>query len=380
MPPISRTALLLVSVLSMLVRLFSPLNLQAMVIYEWTVGSETLESRTTTSLLRYYSVVEVDSLKVRYIRQKSGHSLYRIRAQFPDNSVNTGRILFLSLGQLQVFPTDVIRVALGENLYQELLRSRDEMANYSTRIDLGTSFDHHDWTGNHSITWSIWDRFDISIGEELNGFVALGAPESNLDFWADGTGRLGIASPLLEFAFLFPFSSGSVAIGPLPERLLVPAYGASALLRYNQWTGRIRFSDATEETINSTQSTNRSFVHSLSSALLGEKEFLTEIGNFSLTAGVGLEEFTELKRVNGALEHAGYVHRISPVIRIAYTTADENLRLSTGINDLALRSSITIRFSSTIWFEARAVNTNIFRNHKVFEHPFSLFLTPRIKF
>ena len=359
---------------------FSPAQLQATIVFEWSIVSPTLESRTTTALLRYYTVIEADSLKLRYIRRKAGRSLYQVRAQFKDNDSDSGSILFVSIGQLRIFPTDAIRIALGENLYQELLYSKNEPTNHRTRIDLGSSFDHQDWTGNHRVAWSLWDRLDVGIADEINGFVALGAPESNLDFWMDGTGRVGIATPLLEFSFLFPFSSGSVEVGPLPQRLLVPGYGASALLRYNTWTGRIRFSDATNKTVNSTSSIDRNFVHSLSSALYGEKDFQTTFGSFLLTGGIGLEEFTELKLRKGELERAGYVRRVSPITHITYTTTDENFRLSTGVTDLALRSTATVRLSSNIWLEARAVNTSFFRDHKVFEHSFAFFFTPRIKF
>ena len=348
-------------------------------IYEWNVGSEELEERLTLALLRYYSVIREDSLFTRYIRRNAGRDIYRVRAEFLEGE-EQGSVILLSLGQLRLFPATNIRIALGENLYEELLESRNAPTANRRQIDLGNSFGHQDWRGNYRVIWSIWDRIDIRITPELQGFVGLGAPESNLDFWEDGTGRIGCLSPLWEVAFLFPFSSGGISFGPLPERRLVPGYGAAASLKLNQLTARIRFSDATDDTFNRTQAIDRFFVHSLSSAISWEESFATSAGTLSVTAGLGLEEFTELEEIDSSIQHDGYVRRISPIAFLGYTSVDQNVQLRLGMNDLALRPELTVRLSSHIWIEGRAVINNLFREEKIFEHPFVLFLTPRIKF
>ncbi len=377
---IRRHSFPLLVVLLLLFSIAAPDRLKGATVYEWTIGSEHLEERITSALLRYYGVIRRDSLFTRYVRQKSGRLLYEVRAEFVDETTR-GEILLLSLGQLRLFPSENIRIALGENLYDELLASRNEPTANRRRIDLGDSFGHHDWRENYRVIWSVWERLDVRIEPELQAFVAFGAPESNLDFWGDGTGRIGCTSPLWEFALLFPFSSGGVGFGPLPERLLVPGYGASASLRFDRLTARIRFTDATEGTFNSTRAIDRSFVHSLSSGLVWEDSFGTGIGSFSLTAGVGLEEFTELEETgDGEIRHDGYVRRISPIAGLAYTTPDENLQFRLGVNDLAIRPELTVRLSSGIWIEGRAVVNTAFRDAKVFEHPFAFFLTPRLKF
>ena len=349
-------------------------------VYEWTVGSESLEAQTTAALLRYYSVIRKDSLLVRYLRQNRGGAFYTVRAEIFPNNEAPDNILLLSLGQLRLYPSEDIRIAVGEDLYEELLASRNDPTANSRQIDLGDSFGHYDWRGNYRVIWSIWDRLDVRVGNELNAFIGFGAPESNLDFWADGTGRIGAASPLWEFALLFPFSSGGIGFGPLPERLLLPAYGASAALSIDGFTARIRFSDATDETFNATRSIDRSFVHSLSASLTGKESFTTEFGSLGLTWGAGLEEFTEVRESDGELQQAGYVRRISPIIIGAYTTVDDNIRFSIGLQDLALRPALSVRLSSSIWIETRAVFNGLFRDEKIFEHPYSLFLTPRVKF
>ena len=370
--------LLLCSLLSTLL-LINATGAKGGVIYEWNVGSEQLEEQLTAALLRYYSVIRADSLFTRYIRQHAGRSIYQVRGEFVEGE-NRGDILLLSLGKLRLFPAENVRIALGDKLYDELLNSRNEPTANRRRIDLGNSFGHQDWRGEYRVIWSLWDRLDIRITPELQTFVALGAPESNLDFWLDGTGRIGCTSPLWEFSLLFPFASGGVNFGPLPERRLVPGYGASAALRFNQLTARIRFTDATESTFNSTRTIDRTFIHSLSSGLTWEDSFNPTVGSISLKAGIGLEEFTELREFGGEILNEGYVRRVSPIALIGYTSIDKNLNFQIGLNDLALRSELTLRLSSHIWIEGRAVANGLFRDEKVFEHPFAFFLTPRVKF
>lgn len=346
---------------------------------EWSLASVELHARTTSALLRYYSVIRGDSLQVRYIRQNTERFPYKIRAQVTDND-SLGRMLMISLGQIRFFSTENIRVALGDDLYDEVLKSRFAPGTVSTGIDLGDSFDHTDWTGDHHVTWSVWERLDVRIDPEINLFVGLGAPESNQNFWNDGTGRVGVAAPGWEFAALFPFASGTTGVGPLRPRLLAPGFGATGSLRYEGLEARLRFTGFQDVAEESTRKLDRLFVHSFSGELSGHLDLSPSIGMIRLTGGVSYEEFTELERRNDELVPDGQVRRLSPVIGVRYTTPDENIRLSTELYDIALRGEVSIRLTSALWFELRAVSNELLRDPKPFEHPFALFFTPMLKF
>lgn len=346
---------------------------------EWSIASVELHARTTSALLRYYTVIRGDSLQVRYIRQNTDRFPYKVRAQIADND-SLGRILMISLGQVRFFSTENIRVALGDDLYEEVLRSRSAPGTVSTGIDLGDSFDHTDWTGDHRVTWSLWERLDLRVQPELNVFVALGAPESNQDFWNDGTGRVGVAAPGWEFAAIFPFASGTTGIGPLRPRLLAPGFGATGTLRYEGLEARLRFTGFQDVAAESTRKLNRLFVHSLSGELTGHYDLSPQIGQIRLTGGLSYEEFTELERRDEELVPDGQVRRLSPVIGVRYTTPDENIRLSTELYDISLRGEISLHLTSALWFELRVVSNELLRQEKAFEHPFTLFFTPMLKF
>lgn len=370
-------------ILSILFLLFSVLpwggRAVAADVREWSLGSVELHARTTSALLRYYSVIRRDSLQVRYIRRNADRFPYKIRAQIADND-SLGRMLMISLGQIRFFTTENIRVALGDDLYEEVLRSRFAPGTVSAGVDLGESFDHTDWTGNHRVTWSLWERLDVRVDPELNLFAALGAPESNLDFWNDGTGRVGVAAPGWEFAALFPFASGAAGIGPLRPRLLAPGFGATGTLRYEGLEARLRFTGFQDVAGESTRKLDRIFVHSLSGELNGHVDLQPQIGTLRLTGGVSYEEFTELERREGTLVPDGRVRRLSPVAGVRYTTPDENIRLGMELYDISVRGEASLRLTSNLWFELRAVSTELLRDPKAFEHPFTLFFTPMLKF
>lgn len=346
---------------------------------EWNLASTELHGRTTSALLRYFTVIRADSLQVRYVRQNADRFPYKIRAQVADND-SLGQMFMISLGQLRFFSTENIRVALGDDLYEDLLRSRFAPGTVSSGVDLGDSFDHADWMGDHRITWSVWERLDVRVAPELNVFAALGAPESNLDFWADGTGRIGVAAPGWEFAALFPFAAGATSVGPLRPRLLAPGFGATGTLRYEGWEARLRFTGFQDIAEESTRKLDRLFVHSLSGELHYHYDLTPPIGTIRVTGGVSYEEYTELDVRNDELIPDGQVRRLSPVIGIRYTTPDENIRLSTELYDISVRGEIGIRLTSDLWFELRAVSNELLREPKAFEHPFTLFFTPMLKF
>lgn len=372
-----------IGILSILFLLFSfiPWGGRAVAadVREWSLGSVELHARTTSALLRYYSVIRKDSLQVRYIRRNADRFPYKIRAQIADND-SLGRMLMISLGQIRFFTTENIRIALGDDLYEEVLRSRFAPGTVSAGVDLGDSFDHTDWTGSHRVTWSLWERLDVRVDPELNVFAALGAPESNLDFWNDGTGRVGVAAPGWEFAALFPFASGATGIGPLRPRLLAPGFGATGTLRYEGLEARLRFTGFQDVAGESTRKLDRLFVHSVSGELNGHFDLKPQIGTIRLTGGVSYEEFTELERQQGALVPDGRVRRLSPVLGVRYTTPDENIRLSAELYDIAVRGEASLRLTSNLWFELRAVSNELLRDPKAFEHPFTLFFTPMLKF
>lgn len=353
--------------------------LRAYDVLEWNVDSDLLSNRTTQALLRYYTVVRGDSLQVRYVRRNASRFPYKVRAQFSDND-SLGRMLMISLGQLRLFSHKNLRIALGDDLYEELLESSKGPDVATRSVDMGSSFDHTDWLGDQTVAWSIWERLDVRVAPELNLFVGLGAPESNLNFWEDGTGRIGVASPGWEFALLFPYAAGGTAVGPLRPRLLAPGFGATGTLRYDNITARLRFTGAQDVTEESTRTMDRLFVHSISSELDYRAEFETSSGDIELKGGLGYEEFTELDRVDGELIPDGRVWRLSPVVGIRYTSPNNNLRVGTELYDLALRGEIEVKMTRNLWIEVRAVSNELLRDDKPFEHPFTLFFTPMLKF
>ncbi len=353
---------------------FSATALQASVVREWIVESQELQSRTTSALLRYYTVIEENNLQVRYVQKNATRFPYKVRAQITDND-SLGSMLLLSIGQLRLFRTENLRIALGDDLYEDLLRSRYHTGTNSRLVNLGDSFDHNDWQGNHRFVWSLWERLDVRIAPELNAFVGLGAPESNQNFWSDGTGRVGVAALGWEFALLFPFSSGSTGLGLLRPRLLAPGFGATGTITYAGLTARLRFTGLQDIAQESTRKLDRLFVHSVSSELTWDVPITTSAGSFELSGGMSYEEFTELKVADDLLAPDGQVRRLSPVLGVRYTTNDENLRLETEMYDFALRGKIGVRLTRNLWIELRAVSNEIFREDKAFEHPSTLFFT-----
>ena len=75
------------------------------------------------------------------------------------------------------------------------------------------------------------------------------------------------------------------------------------------------------------------------------------------------------------------IFRPSPIVDITWTSAQGNLQAKLGFADLTPRASFTARLNERLWLEARFTAAGLARrNDQRFEHPYYLFITPRIKF
>jgi hypothetical protein len=352
-------------------------------IREWRLTDRTLHTRTTLALQRYYMFARADSLRLRYLRNNAARNSYRLRARLGTND-SLGQLVSLSFGQITIFPASNIRIALGDDLYLALADSRvTGGADERTIVD-GDNFGHDDWENER---WAIvsLDRIDVRGGKQFGGFVAVGAPESNLSWWSDGTWRVGVATPGWEFAALLPLASGATPVGPLRSRLLAPGYGAAAMARISaftgQITGRVRFTSVGDPAFESTLIAPDYFVHTLSSQVTYSDFVESTLGIFRADIGAGYEEFAQVAAGDtGDVQTLGYLRRLSPLVDLTWTSAQQNLQAKIGYADLSPRFSIAARLTEHLWFEARLTAPGLFRETKRFEHPFYLFLTPRIKF
>jgi hypothetical protein len=343
---------------------------------EWKLVDPALQERTTGLLHRYYTIVRPDSLRLRYLRN-NGNLAYRIRARIGTGD-SLGQILSISLGQLTLYSPSSVRIAVGDDMYEELLRSRNNPLSEEHEVVEGDEFGHDDWDHDYRVIAAI-DRIDVHIGPALGAFVAAGAPESNLSWWTDGTLRVGANSPSWEVAALIPFAAGATSVGPVRERLLAPGYGATATAHVGSFTGRARFTTIDEPAFDATRVAPAIYVHTFSGELSWARGFETTIGSFRGDVGVGYEEFTQALLVGDSARTSGHVSRLSPVAQVTWVSAQRNLQAKLGLYDLALRGSFTARLTESLWVEVRAVSNDLFRPAKPFEHPFTLFITPRIK-
>jgi hypothetical protein len=348
-------------------------------VQEWSLVEHTLEQRTTLALERYYTVVRPDSLRLRYIGKNAGQIPYVLRGH-RTVADTLGQLLSIRLGQLTLATVTNLRIALGDDLYTDLLLSRHSVGVKVETIGAEDDFGYESWDNEYA--WIIaLDRFDYRFNRSLGLFAEAGAPESNLYFWNDGTFRIGLESPDWEFALLLPYGSGATPFGFLQERLLAPGFGAAGRARLANLTGRIRFATLSDAAFDSPRVAPRVYLHSLSSQLTWQGYLEGPFGLLRYDAGIGYEEFSAADRdTAGEAVAAGRVRRLSPVVDLAWIPPGGNVQLGAGVADIALRTSITARFTDWLWLEMRYVSNDLFRSTKPFEHASYLFITPRLKF
>lgn len=347
-------------------------------ITEWTLVNPMLAQRTTTSLTRYYTEVKPHKTWVRYITRNSSRAEFRLRSATTQNDT-LGQLISLSLGQFRISSTNELRIALGDDLYASLLQSRNDPMAVKEALFIGDQFTHDDWISSSTGILSL-DRLDYRVAPSLGAFVEIGSPESNQSWWNDGSLRVGIASPEWEFALLTPFASGGSAVGPLRERRVAPGWGAAGMVRLQNFTGRARFTGLSDVALQSTQTIASAYVHSLSLQGAFGFPFQTAVGEMRLSVGAGYEEYAQACSDQHAQVVQGErVRRLSPIADLDWVLPSENLRLSVGVADLSLRGSFTARLTNSFYFQVRAVSNNTFRQPQPFEHPFTLFLSPMIK-
>ncbi len=345
---------------------------------EWTLVEPGLQRQTTIALQRYYTIVQPDSIRLRYLRTNVGSFPYRLRgSRGGDDSL--GQLLSVSLGQLSLFSPQTLRIAFGEDLYRALLLSRTDSGADERIVYPGEGI----WSNPydpHTIALSL-DRLDYRLTRSLGLFLQAGSPESNLPWWTDGTARLGVTNPAWEFAILFPFSAGATAVGPYRERLLAPGFGASARLTLGSFVARVRFTGVGDVSFSAPSTTSDRFVHTLSSQAFYNYPLGTGIGSFLLRGGIDYEEFAGVvKDADGTPTQTRRIRRLSPHVETIWSDQAENVTASLGMTSLALRAALAVRLTDALSLELRAVENELFRTPKPFEHPFIIFFTPRLRF
>ena len=349
---------------------------------EWSISSELLRDQISSALGRYLFTVRNDTASVRYLETYSESELeVEVRAEVPPGTA-LSRILLVRVGQVQLHDSRAIRRALGEELYRTTLKSRERAREDDELIALGEPHGARDWTGDHTITIALLDRVDVSASTHLNIFAQLGAPESGRDFWSDGTGRIGLSAPVGEFGLLFPIGFGSVGAGPIAERRLSPSVGASAFFVSGSVEGRLRVSAPYQGSLVSTRSISDVFVPYLSAGVTSRLLHpVSALGDLEVTAGVGYEEV--VKVFDGGprgIVRSGSFRRVAPLVNLVARNANQTLRVAVGTQNFSLRTVTTLRLTTSLWFEVRTIQNNIFRESDPFESDFRLFFTPRIKF
>ena len=350
-------------------------------VFEWEITDQTIVEEVSTTLERYYRIIRTDSAAVRYITSSAGSLPVVVRARDVD-SREEPEIVMVRYGQLQLFESDDIRIALGEGLYDRLRQSRRDGTSTRGVVLLGDPHGHADWQTDNRVVFTLLERIDVRIAERLNLFAQIGAPESSRDFWADGTARLGLAGTAGEAALLLPFSGGSVAFGPIPERRLSPGIGAYARLRSHPFDLSARFSLPYAGTLTSTRTIDGAYVPRLSIAAGADlARFSGSYGDLSIKAGLTLDEFARvIDRDLSDVVTAGAIRRLAPLVEVTSESPDNTLLLTVGTRNFALRAVSSLRISRSIWLDLRVTRFGLLTDLEPFDSELSLFFSPRIKF
>lgn len=346
-------------------------------LHEWRLGDRALHDRASAALERYYAVIRADSLRLRYIRSNAALLDYKLRG-LPSANDARGQLVSISLGQLTLFPEANVRIALGDDLYNALLDTRT-FSGLDEREIANDPFGHADWAGERRMIVAL-DRIDVRLTPTMGLVAALGAPESNLYWWTDGTARVGLTAPGWEIGALVPISGGLTPIGPFRERRLAPAWGASGTGTIGPITAHARFATASDVAFDAYSASLDRYVHTVSAQLRYRTSTETTIGTIEFGGGIGHEEFEQIERLGDSVRARGHVRRLSPIVDLTWTNAERTLRLGVTYVDLAPRLGFSARLTQTLAIEADLTCAGLFREQKPFEHPFYLFITPRVRF
>lgn len=334
----------------------------------WELTDRPLIERTTTLLERYYSLTRPDTLRLRYVRTWGDRLVYRLRGRLAGSDSITA-LLSISIGQLTIFPTDNIRIALGDDLYGALLAS-------GSRADVGIDeLIPADELAVHGVSLSL-DQLRVRVVDNVIATARIGAPESNLDWWTDGTFRLGIETGEWECAILLPFAAGRTQVGPLRERQILPSMGVSGRVRRGSLEAALRISR--QEKFISVDSGR--FVHTLSGFLSYGSSVPMDFGVIEWRLGGGVEEFRPCVPDSVRPSSDDITLRLTPHIAVTIANYTGILRAGLSTRDGAISLTGSVRLTSNLWIDLRCVATDMLRDASTFEHPFHLFLTPRVVF
>ncbi len=350
-------------------------------ILEWEIVDREIVAEVEGALSRYFAIVRRDSVAIRYLEAASVRLPLKVRVREPGLEEET-EIIVIRYGQLQLFESTDIRIALGDRLYQRLVNARDERTMINSIVNLGDPHAHNDWSDDYLVILSFFERVDLRIADRMNLFLQLGAPESNRDFWSDGTFRVGLAGPVGELAFLFPFAGGSQDFGPLPGRRVSPGIGAFALVRSRPLEITARFTLPYSGSLTSTRPIDEVYVPLVSAAAsVDVTRVKTAYGSLMLKAGLSYQEVAKVVDQDGNDRIiAGRERQFGPVAELIGESENETVLFSIGTRFLALRTEATFRITSALWFDLRFTVNGLVHDLAPYEPRAAFFFTPRVKF
>jgi len=337
-------------------------------IREWILEDPTLAQRTTSLLDRYYSVTRPDSARLRYLRNTAPIQHYRLRGRLASPDSVTA-IVSVTLGQLTIFPSDNVRIAIGDDLYSQLLSVGSHAGDGDISMVATQQF------GSTRLSAAI-DRVEWMVTDEMAIVGAVGTPESNLPWWTDGTARIGVAMSQWEFAALLPLAIGATPVGPLRERRLLPSYGATGRVSIDGFTAMVRLS----RPLGFDASDSGRYYHSVGGTAGYGRTHAILAGLIAWRVGIGVEEFQPRTPDSIRADEIDIVRRVSPEVSIAWGDFRGIVHVGVATHDRALLAYSSLRLTSTLWLDIRVTGTEIFRKRDSFEHPVYVFLTPRIWF
>jgi len=337
---------------------------------EWSIGTGQLAAVTRLALERYHLLFARDTFRVRYLRALPSSTPIRLRARFTAGDTG-GTLLNVRLGQAQVYGPTPVRTALGDDLVDALIASLESGEDKTVTPD-GLPSAHEDWSREWNAIAAL-DRLDVSVAPATRAFLEVGDPRHNGDGWLDGTWRIGVAGqfgeaiPSYEGALLLPFPGGARAVGPLRERLLQPATGGAAMVR---WSG---FQVAARYARPYLRSDHPGYVHTVSADLSYQTEF--SLAGFPLRVEIG----GELEQYSGS-DSLGTILQPFPSLLLGWRDRNDIFRATLGVTNAALRATGSVRVGDRFWIEVRGFWNEAFRARYSFEHPAMIVFTPRLYF
>ncbi len=350
----------------------------------WVIRDARLKARVMRAVEEYLTLTMGDTASAgRLAADRRGEVAVEALESMEDN---TRRVVALEVDTVRIAPTERVRVALGENLY-EFITGRTGYEYDLTRTTEEDRLSALLWWPQERVVLSL-DRQMVRLSNAFAVTNEIGNQSVQLPFWQYGMFRLGVAHPNFRLLLQGPFAPSITDVGFLKRRYIDGAFGAAFEFRVENWSGEAAYATISRKTSlyqTFAPAPFLAYYNYLVQVRYGLSVMVMPFGAVELTLGIGAHQI-KLDTVGPDAPYYLYDAsreeglRVSPIVRASFVSRNDDVEATAQFYNASLLFSANVRVYGSLWLTGSYVTFKALRSPDIWEPSSFFYVSPMVRF